>query len=121
MKFKKVLKSISCLAIALSMMFALPVFSFASLSKTYSGSFNKSWMDRATTVTSDGAKAYLEYGFNTTLINEDVANSLYYGDEHYSKIRNGSGKHKGPRREAGEWSDLEVRHSGSRVTYYSIW
>lgn len=42
------------------------------------------------------------------------------GSMHRARIKNGSGTHNGPIKRANEWSDLEVRHSGNTVNYYSI-
>lgn len=87
-----------------------------SLSRSYSGQFTKSWMDEATS-----GSAQLEYGFNTWLINEDVSYANHSGASHNAKIVNGNGVHTSRSKSAGNWSNLEVQHSGSSVSYYCEW
>lgn len=121
MKSNKIFKRIMTSALVLTMVMALSISSFAgSISRTYSGSFASDWMNSVDSM-ENGSKVVLTYGYNTSFINEDMAYSLYYGAEHRSKIRNGSKTAYGPKQRAGEWSDLEIRHSGSSVTYYSTW
>ena len=89
----------------------------ASLSKTSSGrTFTATW---AATASSGSAK--LEYGFHKGISSKDVAYANHSRDTHNSAIRNGSGRKVGPTKNAGTWSDLEVTHSGSSITYYCEW
>lgn len=114
-------KSVAFLTVILTLIFAMSSLSFAgSFSRTYSGSFASDWTNSAQT-TINGATLVLSYGYNTFLINEDCASSLYYGSYHNSRIKNANGTFNGPLIQAHEWSDLEIRHSGTSVTYYSIY
>lgn len=81
--------------------------------------FINDWMDRAT-ASYLGSTEILDYGFNTFLINEDVAYAYSDGTLHAAKILNGNGPYYGPWVWAREWSELEVRHSGDTVNYYSM-
>lgn len=87
-----------------------------SISKEVTRNFTKNWTlhfyDRI-----DGYEASMSYGFNTFLINEDTCSTLYYGSYHRPVIVNENGTHNGEKRQAHEWSDLEVRHKGDLVTY----
>lgn len=117
----KRIKSVAAIMGISVLMFTMSSLSFAgSLTRTYSGSFSSDWTNSAQT-TANGATLVLSYGFNTFLINEDCASSLYYGSDHHPRISNGNGTFDGPTRQAHEWSDLEIRHSGSTVTYSSIY
>lgn len=88
----------------------------ASLSRTYTGSFASTWAKSASS-----GQAKLEYGFNTALIDEDLAYAYHSNSQHNAKIKNGSGTTVGPTKKAGVWSNKEVRHSGGTVTYYCEW
>lgn len=117
----KKIRSVAVITVILSLMLAMSSLSFAgSFSRTYSGSFASDWTNSAQT-TVNGATLVLSYGYNTFLVNEDCASSLYYGSYHNARIRNSSTTIDGPSVPAGEWSDLEIRHSGTTVTYYSIY
>lgn len=76
-----------------------------SLSKTVSGS--------------NGSK--LQYGYNTFLINEDKAYAYHPSASHYAKIKNGNGVHTSRSSFGGQWSKLEVVHSGQTVVYSCEW
>lgn len=109
-KAKRIIHMLA-LTVILGVLTASPVMA-GSLSRTYSGQFVNDW---SKTVTSGRAK--LEYGFNTLFINEDTCYANHSGANHYAKIRNGNGVHVGPSKPAGTWSNQEVTHSGSYVTY----
>lgn len=118
---RKKLKYTLGLILIFSIVLSISLASFAgAVTRTYSGSFSDDWTKSVET-NINGSTDVLTYGFNTFLINEDFAYSLYYGDYHRSKVSNGNGSHYGQQKQAGEWSDIEVRHSGSSITYSSIW
>jgi hypothetical protein len=125
MKIKINRKKTVLLALALCFFLMFPVVSFAGekvliqASRSGSSYFTSDWMDRKT-ASYDGSTEILDYGFNTFLINEDIAYSYSNSCEHASKITNGTGTHYGQWRWANQWSDLEVRHSGNTVHYYSV-
>ena len=89
--------------------------------KTSSGhSFNKKW--RA--VYYDGSKSAfrvkMNYGYNTTLINEDYTGTEgstigYY--HHQAIVHNNNGTHKGKYVKWSTDSRIEVRHKGKTITY----
>ena len=85
-----------------------------------SHTFSKKWGESKTKYFRD-AKCVLTYGFDTTAINEDYAFAFTVGSIHRSKIKNGNGWHTGPWKVANEWSDKEVRHKGSSITYRQTW
>lgn len=121
MKSNKIMKLVVTSALVFSMALSLSAVAFAgSYSKTYSGSFASDWSKTVDTNV-NGARLVLTYGYNTSFINEDTAYSLYYGAQHRSKIKNGNGTSYGPSVSAYEWSDLEIRHKGSSVTYSCSW
>ena len=89
----------------------------ASISATSSGkTFDKTWA-----MTKNSGYAKLEYGFHKGISSKDVAYANHSKDKHNSAIKNGSGRSVGPTKNAGTWSDLEVKHSGSSITYYCEW
>lgn len=111
------------LSLSLCLSLALPVASYAestlvNASRSGASYFINSWMARAT-ASYLGSTEILDYGFNTFLINEDVAYSYSDGSIHRARILNGTGYHNGPWVVARENSNLEVQHSGTAVTYYS--
>lgn len=118
---KKKFKSSLVMLVALLFMSSLVPNSFAattwkSISKTVYNNFTKDWRIGYDTKI-DGYDAVLTYGFNTFAFNEDECSTIYYGSYHRPVIDNGNGVHYGSERQAHEWSDYEVRHSGSSVTY----
>lgn len=92
--------------------FAAP--SFASISKTVSDNFKSSWELSAT---GDNGKAVLTYGFNTFLISEDFARAYHSSKNHYASIKNKNGEYSADTVKDGKWSEIEIRHVGSSITY----
>jgi|LSQX01.2.fsa_nt_gb hypothetical protein len=124
MKIRITRKKTALLALAMCLFLAFPVASFAETtlihaSRSGSSYFISDWMDREEESYS-GSREILDYGFNTFLINEDIAYAYSNGSQHAAKILNGNGAHYGPWVWANDWSDLEVRHSGNTVNYYSV-
>ncbi|NBJ16535.1 MAG: hypothetical protein FNP40_13435 [Dehalobacter sp. 4CP] len=124
MKTKSRKKLTVLLALSLCLSLALPVASFAestlvNASRSGASYFITPWTDYATK-SYLGSTERLDYGFNTFLINEDVAYAYSDGSIHCARIKNGSGTHNGPMVVAREDSNLEVQHSGTTVNYYSI-
>ena len=121
MKRKKGLKFLVTYVLALSLVFALSITSFAgTISKTYSGQFDSEWYDSYSTYV-NGASLQMTYGFNTFLINEDCCYTLYYGSSHRPIIKNDRGTFTKGLMQAHEWNDLEVMHKGDSVTYSCYW
>lgn len=85
----------------------------ASISRSGT-SFSSAWSLQAQT--SDG-EGWLNYGYNTFLINEDFAYGYYKNSRHFAYIQNDNGYHTGPDVAPGNTSTIEVRHSGNSVTY----
>ncbi len=88
-----------------------------SVSKTVTSNFTSAWEKTATG--SNGSK--LQYGYNTVLINEDTAYAYHPSASHYAKIQNGKGAHTSRSSFGGQWSKLEVVHSGQTVIYSCEW
>lgn len=88
-----------------------------SVSKTVTSNFTSAW-DK-TVSGSNGSK--LQYGYNTVLINEDKAYAYHPSASHYAKIKNGNGVHTSRSSFGGQWSKLEVVHSGQTVVYSCEW
>ncbi|MHB8073295.1 mediterrocin family bacteriocin [Desulfosporosinus fructosivorans] len=110
------------LSLCLSLAFPVTVYAESTLvhaSRSGSSYFIDDWTDKATASYS-GSTEKLDYGFDTTLINEDVAYAYSDGSRHCARIKNGSGTHNGTWVWANDTSDLEVQHSGTTVNYYSI-
>lgn len=76
--------------------------------------FPKAWELHAS---GDSGRASLTYGYNTFLINEDYAWANHSTKKHYASLTNGNGGFSGPNKSKGSVSKIEVRHSGSTVTY----
>lgn len=89
--------------------------SAGSISRTYSGQFNTSW-----NLSYSSGDATINYGFNTFLIHEDTCSANHDNYWHNAAIYNGS-RFVGPSRSAGSWSNKQVTHNGSSVTYYCEW
>ena len=86
-----------------------------------SHTFKDDWTE-AKTVTYKNSQNILTYGFNTFLINEDFAYAYSNGDYHYSRIvRSTLDVVDGPKQYANYWSDLEIQHKTSSVTYKNMW
>ncbi|MBQ8993522.1 MAG: hypothetical protein IJ085_05295 [Turicibacter sp.] len=88
-----------------------------SLSQTVTSNFTGNW----TKTVSGNSGSKLEYGYNSVLINEDVAYAYHPSASHYAKISNGRGGHTSRSSFGGQWSNLEVMHSGQTVVYACEW
>lgn len=124
MKTKISRKKPVLLALSLCLSLAFPAALQAETTLVHTGRlgssyFISSWMDTET-ASYLGSTETLDYGFNTTLINEDVAYAYSNGSRHCARIKNGSGTHNGTWVWANDTSNLEVQHSGTTVDYYSI-
>lgn len=124
MKQKTKTRGTMIISFVLLMVLSLSTVAFADTTvQSYSNgshTFSNDWIE-SKTIYNDGAKCVLTYGFDTTLINEDLAYAYTNGAEHRSKIVNGNGTHYGPWQYANEWSDKEVIHNGTSITYSHIW
>lgn len=76
--------------------------------------FKKAW---ELSVTTDGGKGILKYGYNTTFINEDYAHAYHSTKSHYAYLKNGKGSFSGSNKAKKKWSKIEVTHNGSKITY----
>lgn len=114
--YNEKIKTLSILTLALGILFLkAPPAMAGSLSRTYSGQFVEPWSKVVT-----NEVATLEYGFNTLFIKEDTCYAYHTGSRHYAKIRNGNGVHVGSAKAAGQWSKIEVTHSGHKsITHVS--
>lgn len=88
--------------------------SAASLSRTVSNNFSKAWELYAS---GDSDRASLTYGYNTFLVNEDYAWAYHSTKNHHASLTNGTASFAGPNKGKGSVSKIEVKHSGSTVTY----
>lgn len=90
--------------------------SATTLTKKVSGAnnFKSSWVKNAET--SDGYGS-VDYGFNTTLINEDYAYGHHMTKKHTAIVSNGGGSFSGPNSGANVASNIEVTHKGTNVSY----
>lgn len=95
------------------------------LSRSYSGSFDEAWQ-----LTASGAEytqeeylkhAFMTYGYNTFLINEDYCWAENSATMHWAELYNDNGWHYGPFKAAGNVSKIEVTHAGSVVSYFCTW
>lgn len=81
--------------------------------------FKSAWGETIKKTSATGSKHRFDYGYDTTLINEDYAYADSNGYQHRSKIVNGNGTYYGPKKWANDgYSNKEVRHGGSTVKYY---
>lgn len=117
-------KIISLVSIMLILTLALPstAMAYTCVIDVSNGShtFSKDW-SASKSVKYKDVECRLDYGFNTFLINEDTAASYTVGNEHRSRIKNNNGTHYGPWKRANDFSDTQVRHSGSTIRYYMDW
>lgn len=108
---KKFTKVFSVLAV-LGMLFS-STSAYATTSTVWSDghSFEDDWEDSV-----DTSNWTMEYGYNTSWINEDYTYTKHYTKSHTAKISNEkrSGKDSA---DAGEWAEIEVTHAGSTVLY----
>ena len=112
---------ISLLVFILTLMLIISTTSNAAsvLSTSSTGqSFVDSWERYAS---GDSGNAYLTYGFNTFLINEDYSWAKHNTDSHYAGVSNNNGIFTGPAKAAGSTSKIEVRHSGLLIKYYNYY
>lgn len=123
----KISKTMRLLVIAtmVFVMAAVPITSYAdttvqSASKT---GFTKAWGPiKHPTTSYQGYWVNMVYSYNTTLINEDTVVVDTNGARHRGRIINGNGSHFGPWRWANAGSSgIQVRHSGSSVSYHHLW
>jgi hypothetical protein len=113
----KIRKIALLLILAGTLICASVSFSFADMTAKGT-SFKQAWTKSITKTEPGGIRHILAYGYNTFLIHEDICYAYSNGYYHRAQIKNGNGTHNGPPRWANEgWSDLEVRHKGSTVTY----
>ncbi|WP_084813872.1 hypothetical protein [Desulfitobacterium sp. PCE1] len=124
MKIRFSKKRTALLTLVMCSFLVFPAASYAETtlvhaSKSGSGYFISNWME-SKQASYSGSTEKLDYGFNTFLINEDIAYAYSNGSRHAAKIVNGNGEHYGPWKWANDWSDLEVRHAGNTVNYYSV-
>lgn len=113
-------------AIVLSLCLALPIISFAGQYKapTYTGAYTQTWSKYENKTFNTGGSPFnvrLTYGYNKVLINEDTATSFNNGYIHRAQITNPGGTQLGPRKPASDYSDLEIQHRGTPVSYYTTW
>ncbi|MEG2052149.1 MAG: hypothetical protein RR911_06330 [Oscillospiraceae bacterium] len=120
MKFKsKIISKVFALLITISLVFTLSISASAfQFNRSYSSSdFSSSWTTKEAWIV-DGGTTVTKYcyGYDTNLINEDVANITSPVSWQATVITNGSGRHK---KYAARNFALEnwTRHSGSTVTY----
>ena len=110
MKFKKF---IACGLMGIMMVTtSIPAmaFSITNGSKTFDSKWELS-------VTSDGGRGVLTYGYNTTAINEDYSHAYHTTKSHYAYVKNGKGSFSGSNVGAKKWSKIEVTHNGNRIIY----
>jgi len=110
--------------LAMCLSLAFPAASYAESTLVHASRSGASYFinDWTATATASylGSTEILDYGFNTFLINEDVAYAYSDGSIHCARIRNGNGTKSGSFVVARETSNLEIQHSGTTVDYYSI-
>ena len=101
--------------------------SAASIEKTAKNNFKKAW--EKTAYDTGSSRIYnleMNYGYNTTAINEDYTHgSATAGDKvdgkyHKSSVKNSRGTFKSKAVAYCYVSVIEVRHKGSSVTY-KVW
>lgn len=110
------------LSLCLSLTFPVAVQAESILvqaSRSGASYFINDWTARAT-ASYLGSTEILDYGFNDTLINEDVAYAYSNGSRHAAKIVNANGAKYGSWEWANYTSYLEVQHAGDTVYYYSV-
>lgn len=110
MKIKKIMACGLTAAILVTSSIPAMAYSTTNGSKT----FNSAW---ELSVTSDGGKGVLTYGYNTVAINEDYAHAYHSTKSHYAYVKNGKGSFSGSNVKAGKWSKIEVTHKGNSITY----
>ncbi|UZD44896.1 mediterrocin family bacteriocin [Peribacillus frigoritolerans] len=68
----------------------------------------------------NGTNWTMDYGFNTSAINEDFTHTKHGTTSHIAKVRNFNGTHSDADTK-GNWAGIEVKHSGSTITYIMTW
>lgn len=114
---KKAKVSKAIIACMLCATVTLPSLSVSAkpLCATYTGSFKDAWERYAS---EDSGRAGLTYGYNTWLTKEDYAWAKHNTKSHYAALNNGSGWHTGRGKKKGQTSKIEVKHKGSKISYY---
>ena len=74
--------------------------------------FTDSWSD-----VEYGDDWTMKYGYNTTWINEDWTHTKHPDIATTAKVKNSNGTHVGSKAGSGNWSKIEVRHSGTSLSY----
>ena len=111
---KRLMRTISCAVMTVTM-FTVSTTSVMAYSITNGGKgFSSAW-ERS--VTSDGGKAILKYGFNKFAVDEDYAHAYHSTKRHYAYVKNSNGSFSGSNANSKRWSKIEVRHKGSSITY----
>ena len=67
-------------------------------------SFEDDWEDSV-----DTSDWTMEYGYNTSWINEDYTHTIHYSRSHIAKVSNGVGYSDSA--SAGNWAEIEVSHA----------
>ncbi len=117
---RRILVLAICLFIATAILFSSTVGAYTvAQSFSASGVFKSPWTLSKTTWFQYGGRDILTYGYNTTFINEDFAYSYSDCAVHRAAIKNGNGTHYAGWYYANYYSDLEVRHKGNTVYYYT--
>ncbi|WP_422659875.1 hypothetical protein ACK8P5_04940 [Paenibacillus sp. EC2-1] len=107
---KKLLSSILTLSLL-----SLTLSAFASAYDSGGHGFGSSW-----TAYDDGGTGFntweVKYGFNKYAIDEDFIHGYHNSKGHTVKLTNGNGTYSDSDT-AGNWSRVDVRHSGNAVYY----
>lgn len=110
MKLKKIIIGITVICLVMSSSISAKAYSITNESKK----FDKPW---ESSVTCDGGRGVLTYGYNVRSINEDYAHAYHSTKGHYAYVKNGRGSFSGSNVGKGKWSKIEVRHNGTKITY----
>lgn len=118
---KRKARIILCALLAVLILLSSTNYSFAgSHSVTSSGqSFSKEWGPKTSTAANGSSK--ITYGFNTVLLNEDYCHTWHSSANHRAKLQNTNGIFYGAYKSPNVTSKIEVRHSGTYITYSNEW
>lgn len=106
-------KTLICGVLSLGLLASTATSAFAT-TQSYSSSghsFSNAWTEYDAT-----SNWSIEYGYNTSWINEDYTSAVHDYYHHTAIVENGNGSYS-DEDSAGDWANISVTHSGSTVYY----
>lgn len=103
-------------AYALAFVLTVASFSTPTLAATSTRTSTGQTFDKAWELTASGTNWIMKYGYNTAWINEDYTHTYHSNNHHVATVSNSRGSFS-DEDNGGKWAEIEVRHSGSYITY----